>query len=497
MSLANAVLNAAQKDAGATAVAGWNSARAVGITPGGGDIVSQLVLPGNVVNLAYYGDSRANVVSTNVANAFDVSAVVVTAPTGSVSGFTASARAMITHIHPGIAIVANCGISGDTVAGMIARESAGASATRKSLDDAVSRNTQILVFRVGINTITSAVTGAFSSAVADAIWLDIKRLLQRAVSKGLFVVDEGNWAWEHTDTATYPPVRAQGIRDTVKYLNEKAIAFAKSSGGSIVYHDVWSLCANPDGTWKSYSLCSDSGGSLTPPANTQLVHASATLSLTMCEGLARIINTYFGVAHPAYVRSYLGLGEGNMITNPDLMASASGLGTGWATTCTGTGAVKTNEIVERKGKLYQTCKGVFSGAGANIVQVDAPVSQMVGAGATKPIVAGGKYSIEFDWFIDDGFGGDPLLGPVSGANFFMRFRVFTAAGNLFFDPFVSLAGDWGLTSARFGKAVFPPITFSGLESANFTDAQLRFVASRVDGNTQRIGMSSPRLIRIA
>jgi len=466
----------------------------------GGGSGTMLVMPGDVVVVAYYGDSRANGAVPATAGNWDLTSITLTNPAAAASALNQQAKCLLTHLLPYVRITANCGISGDTLDQMITRESAVASATRKALDDVVASGAQVVIFRAGINSVTNLVTGsAFDQSVADSIWAKKKDLLQRAMARGLFILDEGDWAWEHTNTTTYPAARAQAIRDTVKYLNQKSSEFAATTLGQIVYADVWSLSANADGTWKSYTLCIDVNGSLTPPANTQLVHPSNILGMKIAALEAALVQQYFGVPHPAYTQYFRGIAGSryNMIPNADLSAVASGVGTGWAAGGSGTGAAFAKAVVTRDGKRWQTNTATFSGAGANIVNIYAPMAQVVGGGATQPLVDGATYAVEFDWFVDDGAGGNPGPIAISGAYLLARMRLYTAGGSWFIDFYASGIGDFCFDEAIQGHAVSPPFTISGWSSANITSAELSFSASRTDGATQRIGVASPRLIRVA
>ncbi len=467
-------------------------------SPVSGGGVAPLILPGNVVRVAYYGDSRANSPGTN-SNGFDVRAVTMTAPAATTSYWSNTAKSLLNVVNPTVHVVANCGISGDTLDQMIARETAGASSTRKSIADLVSMNAAIAIVHMGINSITGAYTAggytSYQQSVTDSLWAKVKDLLQRMVNAGVFVLDCGDGAWEHTNTATYPAGMQQGIRQTIIALNALRSAYAAASGGRIVYYDEFALSANADGTWKSYAYCSDCLGSLTPPANTQLVHPSFTLGMLMAAGHNEIIKQYFGVPHPAYTRNYIGLNQGNLISNANLVSSSAGLGTGWSTGAAGTGVVKTNEIVDFGGKLYQCCRATFTaGSSDNSVDVFAPTTNLVGGSA---LVDGGQYGLEFDWFIDNGAGGSPSVGATGATGIYQRARFYSAGGSAYINALSAVTGDFGFANATFGRSVFPLFTFSGWGSAQITAAQIVFHSGRTDAETQRIGISAPRLIRVA
>lgn len=498
MGAANIVLNQAQKAVATPYVAGATALDALVMPSGASYLPYPLVLPGDVVRVAFYGDSRANSPGTS-AGGYDVRAVTMTNPASTTTYWSNTSKSMVTAINPSVQIVANCGISGDTLDQMIARESAGSSATRKSIADMVSTNTSVAIAHMGINSITSAYNGggytSYQQSITDSLWAKVRDLLQRMVSAGIFVIDCGDGAWEHTNTTTYPVGMQQGIRQTIIALNALRKAYADASGGRIVYFDEFALSANADGTWKTYAYCSDVGGSLTPPANTQLVHPSFTLGMLMAAGHNAIIQKYFGVPHPAYTRNFIGLNQGNLISNANLSSSSAGLGTGWSTSASGTGAVKTSEIVDFGGKLYQCCKATFTAASAdNYVEVLVPVSNLIGGSA---LVDGGQYGLEFDWMIDNGSGGAPSVGATGSTGIYQRARFYAAGGSGLMNAMSAVTGDFGFADATFGRAVFPLFTFSGWGSSTITAAQIIFHSGRTDAETQRIGISSPRLVRVA
>jgi hypothetical protein len=366
---------------------------------GATSLPNKVVPPGQAINFATYGDSRAN--WGTISSGFDSRVVAPAAPTGTVAGFTlGTGKAYLQFLNPSCFMVGMCGVSGDTVQNLITRESAAPSSTRRNIDDIVSVGANIVIVWMGINSITSLVAGAYSSAVADTIWGQIQDVLQRLVSKGLFVIDNGDGAWEHTDTTTYPPTRAQGIRDTVIDLNARRKAYAATTGGRIVYNDTWSLFSNPDGTWRDYRYCVDCAGSLTPPASTQLVHPSNPAGILLADSYNKIIRKYFGVPHPAYTRYFQGFGSTyNLLPNADLSVAPGGVGTGWSTSVTGNSPAKTDAVIVINGKRYQSTKGVFAGAGANILTVNAPMP--IQSGGSVTVTAGQTYGIEFDVYIDD------------------------------------------------------------------------------------------------
>lgn len=454
-----------------------------------------MVMPGDYIRAAYYGDSRANGIDGNPST-YDQDAPVPSAPTGHIAVRSVGSKCLVENINPTVHIVANCGVSGDTLDGMIARETAAPSALRKSLDDAASKGAQILFFRAGINSITAGVTGAYSQATADSIWAKRKDLLQRASARGMFVIDEGEGPWEHTNTTTFPAERANAIRQTCAFINTQARAYAAASSGQIVFLDVPALLGNADLTWASYAYCSDCAGSLTPPANTQLVHPSNTAGLLVAIAENTLVKQYFGNPHPAYVRAMTGI-TSNLIPNADLTGViTAGVGAGWSTVASGTGAVGTSEVIDRNGILYQSVKGTFSGPGSNNITINIPIP-VIGAGAASPLVSGGKYSLEFKWFFDDGSGGNPTPVAIDGSNLLMRLRLYTSASDsLYWTQFSSLSNDFSFSEALSGHVVFPVIV-PPFASASIIAAQLFFQVSRTDGATQRIGIGAPRLVRLS
>ena len=443
------------------------------------------------IPICIYGDSRASCGFNGTTNAFDLRVWTKAAPTGAVSGGNYQLRgAAVQNFYPPARIVADGSVSGETLAQMVTRETAGASATRKNLDDMWSTGGRVLIFRAGINTITSAVVAGYVQATTDAIIAAREDLIQRAVAKGFIVIDEGESGYDYVgDAGLFPQTRIDAIRQTCMAVNAAARTFAASSGGTVHYLDVFALVSDSTGQWLE-GMCED----VANPG--QRVHPSPRAAVLYGQAEADLLRSIFGAPVPGYVRYTQGLAEsGNLIPNADLSASSGGLGTGWTVTGSGAGPVRTTNIITRDGKRWQTVLCTFTGSNAgNYGAIIAPLP--INFGGTIPVVAGQVYGFEADFFLDDGNGGAPP-GPSNMTVPLGRIRIYGAAGNLYYDGMV-IANDKPMPDrAIAGKIVWAPTTMAESSAAITVTTAWTFAYGNVAGSTFRIGVSSPRMVRIS
>lgn len=455
----------------------------------------------SVVPIALYGDSRAAGGYNGTANQYDMRSWVSSAPTGAVAGGNLGFRSggAVQSYYPAAKIVACCGKSGDSLQQMIDRETAGASATRKSLDDAWSTGARVLIFRASINTITTAVTAVsgYVQATTDSIIAQRQDLIQRAVNRGFLVIDEGEAGYDYVgDAVNFPQTRIDAIRQTIAAVNVAAAAFAAASGGTVYYINVAALTCDASGQWLP-GMCQDTGS----PA--QRVHTSTRAADLIGRAEAALLTQLYRGCGPSYVRYGNGLsGAGNLLPNADLIAATSGLGTGWGVNGSGSAPVRTPSIITRGGKRWQTVMCTFGAAQAGsygAIYLPIPIH----SGGTITVAAGEVYGYEVDVFIDDGFGGPP---PISdGAAFSSRLRIYTSgADSVYYDGLLTDVGSPGFTSAWEGSVIFNPIAMFAASAAIVgatpsvsSSTQWAVTYGNASGLPFRIGASSPRMVRLA
>lgn len=461
---------------------------AAGIFPRGA------VSSGVTALLAMYGDSRSNIGNNGTANTFDLRTWTSAAPTGSVAGasFVFRSGGAIVQAYPAAQIVANCGISGDTLALMATRESAGASATRKSLDDAWSTGARVLVFRAGINSITSLVTAGYVQATTDSIIAARRDLIYRAVNRGFLVLDEGEAGYDYVgDSGTFPQTRIDAIRQTIMAVNAAAASDAAASGGSIIYLNVWSLLCYSTGQWLP-GMCEDTAN----PG--QRLHPSPRAAQLVAQTLYKpLLSSLFGTLLPAYVVYGNGItaAPGNLLPNADLSASTSGLGTGWSHSGSGTGPTRTPSIRVSGGRRWQDLLCTFSGAGTNLAQLNAPMP--IQSGGSITVAAGQVYGFEFDFMIDDGNGGAPPPND-AGSLLNARLRIYGAAGNVYYDAMaVNTLAVPMPDGPIVGKAVWAPTTMAESSAAITASTTFGLYYGTASASQFRMSISNPRMVRLS
>jgi len=450
-------------------------------------------LPPDVsIPYATYGDSRANSGHNGNASAFDLRSWVTAAPTGSTAGgiYYYRSGAGLQTLYPAARLVANCGVSGDTLAGMITRESAGASATRKSLDDAWNTGARVLIFRAAVNSVTTLSTSTYDPSLTASLIASRQNLIRRAVARGFLVIDEGEAGFDYVgDSVTWPQARIDNVRRMLREINAAADAAAAASGGQIRRIDTFGLLCTPDGNWAP-GMCED----LTTPG--QRVHPSVGAAFIISQAEADLMASIFGRCLPSYRRYSSGLnGAGNLVPNADLTASSAGVGTGWSHDKAGTSAAVSMSIVESGGKLWQAGLFTFGGANAgNFGRLLLPIP--IQSGGTITVAPGEVYGWECDYIIDDGAGGPPPTA--DGTPFAATVRIYGAAGNTFYTGISTAAGSPAPSAGALrGRAIWAPITISEASSAITSATQWQLTYSSAAGLPFRLMASSPRMVRLA
>lgn len=450
------------------------------------------IASGRIIPIATYGDSRADLGHENL---FDLR-TIGNEPLSGVTQYQMSATtSMVTLSYTPARLVGNGGISGDTLAQMIARETAAASATRKSLADLASTGAKVLFVRASINSITSLVTGAFVQATADAIIADREDLIRRAVALGFIVVDEGEWGYDFVgDPTGFPQSRIDGIRQTIAAVNTAAAAVAAASGGRVIHLPFIKLVADSAGQW----LAGMSGDTANPG---QRVHLSNKSAVLLAQAEAGVLTSLYGAPVPGYTQ-FEAAQYANAVPNADLSASAAGVGTGWAVTnLGGTGGGQTAAIITIDGKRWQEGRFTWTGAGANRARVSIPIPPIVGGGAAVPVIAGELWGFEADVIIDDGNGGAPPGVTVS--DFDQEARLFFqssgGANGHVHDLLQTRQADVQFGQAVKGRLCWGQVVMpadSATLSALLWDINVSTTQAVTGGAVLRVAVSQPRAVRL-
>jgi hypothetical protein len=356
-----------------------------------------------------YGDSIANV--SGYAN-FDLRQINAAAP-----GFGVERMgSWVGPLSNGLfRLAANCGISGDNTTQMLARESAGASATRKAIIDAAATGVQFLVNSLGINDIQTLGGGA-SQATVDGVVntavANIVTLLKKQRANGIWPVTTSLMGYNlSTATAGEIAVRQSASRQFNAALGPIIVA-ANGELGSWV--DVYSLVTDANGAWKAGL---DQGDGLHPGANgCKVIYTPVVAEMLRVAGVMNPAKFAYGP-------------QVNLFANPDFSASAAGTATGLNIyTAVGT-CTLARSIVDWRGQNWQECLVTPTALDGN---GNAGVSLDITIPATT-IALGDVLGGELSVYIDDGAGGAPNV-----FQFMTRLRANTTyADTPLFNPTVS------------------------------------------------------------
>ena len=283
--------------------------------------------------------------------------------------------------YPQAKIVANGGISGETTTQMLARDTAGYSATRKAISDIINLAPDVVIVRGGsINNLTSIAAGTYDSKIATCYSEHIS-ILNRFIASGIAVIDEGFFGYSSLGAA-YPAL----VRSALVTLNTMFASYiANLQKPNVVF-----LAAN---------LC-DLAGNYLAEASNDGIHLNFYGALVLGKAEALVLEKLFGVSSgPRFPGT-------NLISNP-LFASSGAVGYGVAPTgytAAGSSATLANAKIEAiNGKTFWTVE-VTPTAGVNSAAIFVPFNA-----STFGIVANDILGFEMDIFVSaiDGVSAPP------------------------------------------------------------------------------------------
>lgn len=422
------------------------------------------------VRIATFGDSTANLGATSSPDTQDMTFVTAPFPaSGATSiGLTNMEKSALQMLYPQTYFICNAGISGDTTTGMLARDTAAASSTRKAVTDALNLKPDIVIFRGGsINDLTS-VTASTWSATADTVYARHAKLLDMMLAGGVRVIDTGIYGYGDGSGATGSEPGA--VRLALKKLNGLLAANAKTRIGKVYYLDPVDIVQASDG--KFLSGLSNDG-----------VHLNFTGQYLMSRLEANILTALFGTANSV---RYPGV---NLITNALLAATGSqSYGTvATGVSCSGTNATTGNAAIEHLyNQPYQTCEYTITSANSQMaVYMPCPVT-------TSNIVANDIFGFEYDFFIEGLNGFSPTI-----TTFYGRVDIFkNGAGRVIDAMFAGAHGIWP-DGGIHGKMIFPPFKIQENSAALTTSSVFNLVFGCSDAAGKvKIGVSNPRMVKL-
>lgn len=430
--------------------------RAIGLAPS--------LYPANgQIKWGSYGDSIANV--SSYAN-FDLRQI-----TGGSAGFSLERMgAWIGPLSNGLfRLAANCGVSGETTTQMIARESAGASATRKAVIDAATTGVQYIVNSFGINDIQTLASGAaqatidgvVNTAVANAVII-----LKKQKSKGIWPITTSLFGYNYTSADAGQIATRQAASRQFNVALGALITAASGELGSWV--DVYSLVTDSAGAWIAGL---DQGDGLHPGANgCRVIYTPVVAEMLRVAGVANAPKFAYGQ-------------QTNMFTNADFSASSSGSATGVNLYQVGT-CTLVKSIVDWRGQNWQDClvtPTALDGNGNAGVSIDITIPSTT---ILTNDVIGGEISL----YIDDGAGGAPAV-----FHFMARLRANTTyADTPLYNPAISPKVN--LTAPIDGRFALLPIVSPADTPATFL-ISLTILAQSLTPFRARVAL--PRVFELA
>jgi len=427
------------------------------------------------LRVASFGDSTANLGSSLT----DISTATTTFAAKSYSSISLDKWQLPT-FYPQAYIVANGGVSGETTTQMLARDTATVSTTRKSIADVLDTRPDVVLLRGGSTNDLTGVTSATLASVVATTYANHVKIINRFVSCGVFVVDEGIYAYSGT-AATDPA----STRLALLQLNSMFAAYAETLPGKVKFIDWTNILRDANGYFLPNVASGDGLG----------LHLSAYGQYLAAQQESAALNFAFGVSStaPRYpganVLKNAAVVSANMNNNSLYAATTS---PGYGTVPTGcawniSNGTRQNAAVEAiNGKFYATCECAASAAN-NFLTFFAPLDT-----ANFVPAVGDVYGVEFDIYIA-GTGGalPPMLKTMSGSFNFTSGgnNIAITAGQIAYPTLIPNA------SGFFAKLTFPPFVFPA-DTSTLTVAELFFKVTTDDVVTWKMGVAHPRLVKL-
>lgn len=382
--------------------------------------------------------------------------------------FNFAARYGLSRFYPMARVVASCGISGQTIDQMLARDGLAYSTTRKAATDALNLMPDVIILRAGINNLASTgtpATPATWSAVADATFEKAKTLIARLSSSGVPVLVNGCFGYGPGSSATAP--YPDSVRLAVLRYNTLLKDYCDSVDG-LYYIDPIGVTMSSDGLWMT-GLSSDG------------VHQNFNASQRISQVEANALDVIFGISNQS---TYTG---SNIVTNALMSSESAGLATGY--TISKTGCTQSNTRVSViDGKVWQSAEFALTNA-SNLVFFTIPFP-VVAAGFS----VGDTVGVSMDYYIK----------PLNGSSL--------STDRLDFAAKYAKTGQ-GIVKCMYQPAAIPfPIPADGLQDKAFippfklTEASASLEQSRcsldlfiefIEGaGSVEIGISSPVVVKL-
>jgi hypothetical protein len=428
---------------------------------------------GQPIKIATFGDSTSNIGATQSPDDQNVSIFTTAFPGGGVTFLTPSNdKFAINYFYRPAAIVFNGGVTGENTTQMLARDSAGASTTRKAVTDLINANPDAVIFRGGSINDISGFTTATSQATIDAVYARHVLLLNRLMASGALIIDEGFFGYSPgAGVAADLAFR----RATLVSLNARYAAYAAQFPVQIRFLDLTGIIRSADGNYITGLYDTTDG-----------IHVNEAGGMLLAQAEASLLDTVFGGKEVPRFRGT------NIVTNPMFDAysnfSYGDVPTGYSLSAAGGGTCQNAKIEVINGRPWWTSEIVFDGTPGEYGQMSLPYDP-----TTMSISANDVYGFECDFMVANQGGG---VIPLENSN--KQFRVVTyksAAGRVEMHMWragvLSALASSSLYAHASGAFKFQEPSANLTNSSNWT-----FVIGTDVAGTYKLGISNPRLVKL-
>lgn len=425
------------------------------------------------VRVATFGDSTAvagNLQNTPTLTSVDTTKVLSSTWQSATKTFGFALNRYALHLfYPQAYLVASGGIAGQTTTQMVARDTASYTADRFATTDVINLAPHVVILRGGsINDLVSLTSGTAAAAIATTYANHIL-LINRFLSAGIFVIDEGICGFTNgtANTATDQAV----TRAALVTLNSMYAAYANTLPSMIEFNDPIGL------------TCDATGAYLTG-ISTDGTHTNAYGQMLVAKAQSMILSRQFGASTGT---RYQGT---NIVTNALMANATSGNATGF-TLAASVATVANKKIEVIGGKVFQTGEWTM-GAGSNVCTINMPFNP-----TAMSITSGQLFGFEFDVYIAGLNGYVPTLAS-SSVYGQVRFDDTVGSGAIYVNALS--ATDFGsVINGIIGHVTIPPIQVDDTSANLLASSRFQVIVNIPTGDAGhilKIGVANPRIVKL-
>lgn len=439
---------------------GWVIKSDFGDEPGGGYLLGD-----QAVRVALFGDSTATITASQSPASQDCTVLTGPLNAGAIVLNTMSEKFLLPSQYSRAYLVCCAGVSGETTANMLARDTAAASTTRKAVTDVLDFKPDVIIYRGGsINDLLAAVAD-------DTVYSQHITLLQRMMAGDCIVIDEGIAGYSGSSGSP------AAIRASLVSLNARWQAYAADYPGRLYF-------LGPRGI-----TCDADGNMLANTAQANGYHLSLFGAYKLAQAEAALLAQIFG---PATGPRFPGK---NLFTNAMFAnTGTTGIGTlATGVTSTASNCTRQNGTIQNvNGKRFQTLEYRITSTAAQgtLTAVFDPTSSAFN------VQPGDIYGFEFDFLIA---GGTLTTAPPLATGIQARMKVQDSGGSNTITIDQLTPTEYQATpEVLTGKAIFGPFQFQlGSSSLSPTTTfQLLFKTDINDGSVFMLGIADPRHVKL-